>query len=189
MLPSLLGADDGVRPGQPEVHGTAGPRQYRHLRPSRADRSAHHPQEGAVHRRLRSRSARPEAAARADRRARASTSTPTARCCPANAYPAFKKYPHLVGNFGGAWQNQQREFDGLPGCDPDDHQLPDGAAPIYSDRIFTTGVVGWPDVPTSARRTASKTSRPVIQKALELGGWTEDEPEQTILTGFGRNAT
>jgi hydroxylamine reductase len=108
---------------------------------------------------------------------------------PANTYPELCKYPQLVGNFGGAWQNQQVEFDGIPGAilmttnclmEPDDS---------YSDRIFTTGVVGWPEIPHIASRDGKKDFTPVIERALALGGWQADEPLKTILAGFGREAT
>ncbi len=109
---------------------------------------------------------------------------------PANAYPEFKKYPHLVGNYGGAWQVQQREFDNLPGAILMTTNCLMEPRPSYRDRIFSTGVVGWPDVAhISAQPDGHKDFTPVIQKALELGGWQEDEPAKTILTGFAHNAT
>lgn len=108
---------------------------------------------------------------------------------PAHAYPELKKYAHLAGNFGSAWQNQQVEFDELPGCilmttncliEPDDS---------YKDRLYTTSVVGWSDVKHIAEVDGQKDFSPIIAQALALGGWSEDEPAQTILTGFGRAAT
>jgi hydroxylamine reductase len=108
---------------------------------------------------------------------------------PALAYPAFKKYPHLVGNFGGAWQNQQREFDNLPGCVVMTTNCLMEPRKSYQDRIYTTGVVGFPDMAYIPEVNGKKDFAPVIEKALSLGGWTEDEAEKRILVGFGRNAT
>ena len=108
---------------------------------------------------------------------------------PANAYPELKKYPHLAGNYGGAWQNQQREFDGIPGSILMTTNCLMEPRETYEDRIFTTGVVGYPNMTHVCERDGVKDFSPVIAKALELGGWSEDEPEQTILTGFGRTAT
>ncbi|WP_094605731.1 Hydroxylamine reductase [Sporomusa silvacetica DSM 10669] len=119
---------------------------------------------------------------------------------PAHAYPELKKYAHLKGNFGTAWQNQQKEFDNVP-------------APIlyttnclmppklsYADRIFTTAVVGYPElkhipdanskkdsssildkamelfgIGSKENKMAQKDFTPIISKALELGGWKEDK--------------
>lgn len=108
---------------------------------------------------------------------------------PANAYPELKKYPHLVGNFGSAWQNQQREFDHLPGAILMTTNCIQKPRDSYRDRIFTTSVVGWPEMTHIDEVDGKKDFTPLIEKALELGGWTEDEPEKTILIGFGRNAT
>lgn len=109
---------------------------------------------------------------------------------PAHAYPELKKYAHLKGNFGTAWQNQQKEFDQIP-------------APIlfttnclmpprlsYKDRVFTTDVVSFPDVQHIDEK---KDFTPLIEKALELGGYSEDH-EMTginggheVTTGFAHN--
>lgn len=107
---------------------------------------------------------------------------------PANAYPALKKYPHLIGNYCGAWQNQQREFDNLPGCVLMTTNCLMEPRSSYQDRIFTTGTVGWPDIPHIESVGGKKDFSQVIQKALELGGWSLDEPEKQILTGFGHAA-
>jgi hydroxylamine reductase len=107
---------------------------------------------------------------------------------PGNAYPVFKKYSHLVGNYGGAWQNQQREFDAIPGAILMTTNCLMEPKKSYSDRIFSTSVVGWPQIAHIEEQDGKKDFTPVIQKALELGGWTEDEPEKTILTGFARQA-
>ena len=109
---------------------------------------------------------------------------------PAHAYPELKKYPHLKGNFGTAWQNQQKEFAVL-------------AAPIlfttnclmppkdsYADRVFTTEVVGYPGMQHIG---PDKDFTPIIEKALELGGFDKDTTfpgingGETVMTGFARN--
>ena len=109
---------------------------------------------------------------------------------PAHAYPELKKYPHLKGNFGTAWQNQQKEFANLP-------------APIlfttnclmppkesYANRVFTTEVVGYPGMQHIG---SNKDFTPVIEKALELGGFDKDTTfsgingGETVMTGFARN--
>ena len=108
---------------------------------------------------------------------------------PANAYPEFKKFPHLIGNYGSAWQNQQREFHSIPGCILMTTNCLMEPRPSYQDRIFTTGVVGYPKMAHIPTVDGKKDFSAIIEKALELGGWAADEREQTILTGFGRKAT
>ena len=102
---------------------------------------------------------------------------------PAHAYPGLKKYPHLVGNYGGAWQDQQAEFAAFPGAilmtsncliEPDRS---------YRQRIFTTGPVGWAGV----RHIDNGDFRPVIQAAKALPGFKEDAQTKTITTGFGHH--
>ena len=109
---------------------------------------------------------------------------------PAHGYPELKKYPHLKGNFGTAWQNQQKEFDALP-------------APIlfttnclmppkksYSDRVFTTEAVSYPEM---VHIGEDKDFTPVIEKALELGGYDADmhftgiNGGHILTTGFGHS--
>lgn len=108
---------------------------------------------------------------------------------PAHGYPSLKKYSHLVGNFGTAWQNQQKEFDGIPGCILMTTNCLMKPKDSYKDRIFTTNVVGWEGlkyVPVKEDRT--KDFSEIINKALELGGFTEDEEVKEITVGFGHNA-
>ena len=107
---------------------------------------------------------------------------------PAHAYPELRKYPQLKGNFGTAWQNQQKEFADIP-------------APIlfttnclmppkksYADRVFTTEVVAYPGM---VHIDDEKDFTPVIEKALELGGYQEDRQftgingGTQVMTGFG----
>ncbi|MCH3963465.1 MAG: hydroxylamine reductase [Clostridium sp.] len=109
---------------------------------------------------------------------------------PANGYPELKKYKHLVGNFGSAWQNQQKEFDGIPGCILMTTNCLMRPRETYKDRIFSTNVVGWDGVrhiPVSEDGT--KDFSEIIDKALELGGFEEDEDEKEILVGFGHHET
>ena len=110
---------------------------------------------------------------------------------PANAYPELKKYPHLKGNFGTAWQNQQKEFDGIPAPILFTTNCLMPPRPSYSDRVFTTEVVSFPGL---THIGAEKDFTPVIQKALELGGYAEDKEFTGInggkctTTGFGHDA-
>ncbi|MGI6113988.1 MAG: hydroxylamine reductase [Mahellales bacterium] len=108
---------------------------------------------------------------------------------PCNAYPELKKYKHLLGNYGGAWQDQQKDFDGIPGCIVMTTNCIQKPKDSYKDRIFTTSIVGWPGVAHIEEKDGVKDFTPVIEKALALGGWQEDEKEKKILVGFGRNAT
>ena len=107
---------------------------------------------------------------------------------PAHAYPELKKYSHLKGNFGTAWQNQQKEFDGIlaailytTNC-----LMPPRAS--YADRVFTTEVVAFPG---ATHIGEDKDFTPVIEKALEMGGYAEDKQftgingGTQVTTGFG----
>jgi hydroxylamine reductase len=107
---------------------------------------------------------------------------------PAHGYPELKKHKHLTGNFGSAWQNQAKEFDHLPGCVLMTTNCIQRPRESYKDRIYTTGVVGWPDVKHIQEKDGRKDFSPLIEQALSLGGWTEDEPEKSITVGFGHNA-
>ncbi|MEG0371076.1 MAG: hydroxylamine reductase [Clostridium sp.] len=107
---------------------------------------------------------------------------------PSHGYPELNKYPHLVGNFGGAWQDQQKEFDSLPGCILMTTNCIQKPRHTYSDRIFTTSVVGWPNVAHINEVDGKKDFTTIINKALELGGFTKDEEEKQITVGFGHNA-
>jgi hydroxylamine reductase len=103
---------------------------------------------------------------------------------PALAYPELKKHPHLVGNYGGAWQDQKREFDEFPGAILMTTNCIQKPAERYIGRIFTTGLVRWPEVAHIDDRDFS----PVIEAALAADGFIEDAPEKRITVGFGRNA-
>lgn len=107
---------------------------------------------------------------------------------PANAYPELKKHKHLVGNYGGAWQKQQEEFDGIPGCILMTTNCVQKPRDSYKDRLFTTSIVGMPDCPHIDEVNGKKDFTPIIEKALELKGWQEDEPEKRITIGFAHHA-
>jgi hydroxylamine reductase len=103
---------------------------------------------------------------------------------PTHGYPKLKKYPHFYGHFGTAWQNQIKEFGQFPGpilMTTNCIQRPQGS---YQDHIFTTGLVGWPGV----THLANKDFTPLIQKALEMPGFTESTNGKSVMCGFGHNA-
>lgn len=109
---------------------------------------------------------------------------------PSHGYPGLKKYPHLVGNFGGAWQDQQKEFDNIPGCILMTTNCLMRPRETYKDRIFTTSVVGWDGVKHIGKdKDGKKDFSEIINKALELGGYEEDQEPHEILVGFGHHAT
>ena len=109
---------------------------------------------------------------------------------PSHGYPELKKYPHLVGNFGGAWQDQQKEFDNIPGCILMTTNCLMRPRDNYKDRIFTTSVVGWDGVKHIGKNeNGEKDFSEIINKALELGGYEEDQEPYEILVGFGHHAT
>ena len=109
---------------------------------------------------------------------------------PAHGYPELKKYSHLVGNYGSAWQNQQTEFDNIPGCILMTTNCLMRPRETYKDRIFTTSVVGWDGVKyIHVKEDGTKDFSEIINKALELGGFTASEDPKEILVGFGHKAT
>ena len=104
---------------------------------------------------------------------------------PAHGYPELKKYPHLVGNYGSAWQNQQKEFANFPGAIVmTSNCLLNPNMGQYSDRLFTRSIVGWPGVAHIEGDDFSQ----VIECALAQDGFQHDEIEHMITVGFGRNA-
>jgi hydroxylamine reductase len=103
---------------------------------------------------------------------------------PCNAYPGLKKYKHLVGNYGGAWQEQRKEFDEFPGAILMTTNCLQKPKDGYKNRIFTSGVVGWPGVAHISNRDFT----PVIKAALSQPGFAKDAPEKFITIGFARNA-
>ena len=109
---------------------------------------------------------------------------------PSHGYPGLKKYKHLIGNYGGAWQDQQKEFDGIPGCILMTTNCLMRPRETYKDRIFTTNVVGWDGVINIPKgKDGKKDFTPIIEKALELGGFEEDQEPHEIIVGFGHHAT
>lgn len=109
---------------------------------------------------------------------------------PCHGYPELKKYSHLVGNFGGAWQDQQKEFDNIPGCILMTTNCLMKPRDSYKDRIFSTSVVGWDGVKHIGKnQDGTKDFSKIIEKALELGGYVEDQEPHEILVGFGHHAT
>ena len=103
---------------------------------------------------------------------------------PAHGYPGLKKYKHLAGNYGGAWQDQQREFAAFPGAILMTTNCLQKPQASYQDRIFTRDLVGWPGV----THLSDTDFKPVIDAALEAEGFQEDGPDDTIIVGFGHNA-
>ena len=109
---------------------------------------------------------------------------------PCHGYPELNKYSHLIGNFGGAWQDQQKEFDNIPGCILMTTNCLMKPRDSYKDRIFTTSVVGWDGVKHIYKNeNGERDFSEIIDKALELGGFIEDQEPHEILVGFGHNAT
>lgn len=109
---------------------------------------------------------------------------------PSHGYPELNKYPHLVGNFGSAWQNQQKEFDGIPGCILMTTNCLMKPKDSYKDRIFSTSVVGFDGIKHITKdEKGYKDFSEIINKALELGGFEKDEEVKEILVGFGHKAT
>lgn len=102
---------------------------------------------------------------------------------PCNAYPGLKKYKHLVGNYGGAWQDQRKEFEQFPGAILMTTNCIQKPKESYNARIFTSGLVAWPGVTHIGNHDYSA----LIESALEAEGFIEDVDEKKILTGFGHN--
>lgn len=123
---------------------------------------------------------------------------------PGHGYEGLKKHPHLVGNFGGAWQEQQKQFDNIPGCILMTTNCLMKPRDSYKDRIYSTNVVGWDGVKYIPRKeNGEKNFSEIIQQALALGGYDTDrdvrptEPSDCpeyqqvdeLLTGFAHEAT
>jgi hydroxylamine reductase len=103
---------------------------------------------------------------------------------PCHGYPELKKYPHFYGHYGTAWQNQKKEFSDFPGAILMTTNCIQKPQKVYQDNIFTTGLVGWPGVP----HIADKNFKPVIDKAMELPGFSQDQPGKSVMVGFGHDA-
>ncbi len=103
---------------------------------------------------------------------------------PCHGYPELKKYEHFYGHYGTAWQNQAKEFAKFPGAILMTTNCIQKPKEEYKDNIFTSGVVGWPGVPHISDRDFT----PVIERALALPGFQEDEDKGSVMVGFARNA-
>jgi hydroxylamine reductase len=103
---------------------------------------------------------------------------------PCHGYPELKKHPHFYGHFGTAWQNQHKEFPEFPGPVLFTTNCIQKPRDEYKERIFTTGLVGWPGV----THLETKDFTPVIDKALAMEGWQDDADKGSVMVGFARNA-
>lgn len=108
---------------------------------------------------------------------------------PSHGYEGLKKNKHLVGNFGGAWQDQQKQFDNLPGCILMTTNCLMRPRDTYKDRIYSTNVVGWDGIKYIEKKPdGEKDFSEIIKQSLELGGFTEEQEVKEILVGFGHEA-
>lgn len=108
---------------------------------------------------------------------------------PSHGYEGLKKYKHLAGNFGGAWQDQQKQFDNLPGCILMTTNCLMRPRDTYKDRIYSTNVVGLDGIKYIEKKPdGEKDFSEIIKQSLELGGFTEDQEVKEILVGFGHEA-
>ncbi len=103
---------------------------------------------------------------------------------PAHGYPDLHAHTHLVGNYGGAWQDQQRDFTAFPGPIVMTSNCLIEPQPAYRNRIFTTGPVGWPGI----RHLDNADLSLVVKAAQSLPGFTTEVPAETVTTGFGHDA-
>lgn len=103
---------------------------------------------------------------------------------PCHGYPELKKYDHFYGHYGTAWQNQQKEFSAFPGAILFTTNCIQKPKDDYAENVFTTGLVGWPGLTHIGE---DKDFSPVINRALELPGFAEDQDKGSVLTGFARN--
>ncbi|MDI6776733.1 MAG: hydroxylamine reductase [Syntrophales bacterium] len=103
---------------------------------------------------------------------------------PAHGYPGLKKYAHLYGHYGTAWQNQTKEFADFPGAILMTTNCIQKPRESYQGDIFTTGMVGWPGVVHIKDRNFA----PIIEKALSVPGFPEDRNGRSVMCGFGHNA-
>ena len=103
---------------------------------------------------------------------------------PAHGYPKLKQYKHLVGNYGGAWQDQRNEFEQFPGSIVMTTNCIQKPKDSYKDRIFTSGLVAWPGVAHIQNRDFG----PAIRAAISAPGFQEDGADKKIMVGFGHAA-
>jgi hydroxylamine reductase len=102
---------------------------------------------------------------------------------PTHGYPGLKKYSHFYGHYGTAWQNQHKEFPKFPGAILMTTNCLQKPQDSYKDNIFTCGLVGWPGI----MHIGDRNFTPVIEKALQLPGFSEDAEGKSVMVGFGRN--
>jgi hydroxylamine reductase len=103
---------------------------------------------------------------------------------PTHGYPKLKQYDHFYGHYGTAWQNQIKEFPNFPGAILMTTNCIQRPKNDYKDNIFTSGMVGWPDVP----HIADQNFKPVIDRALFLPGFEDDIDNGEVTVGFAHNA-
>ncbi len=103
---------------------------------------------------------------------------------PCHGYPELKKHKHFYGHFGTAWQNQQKEMPEFPGSIIFTTNCIQKPKDSYKDAVFTTGLVGWPDV---AHIGDDKDFGPAIEKALAMDGFTDEVDNGSVMVGFARN--
>jgi hydroxylamine reductase len=103
---------------------------------------------------------------------------------PAHGYPELKKYAHLYGNYGTAWQNQRKEFAEFPGAILMTTNCIQAPRDSYIGNIFTTGNVEWP----GAVHAPAGDFSAVIERALALPGFTDTLDGGTVTVGFARDA-
>jgi hydroxylamine reductase len=103
---------------------------------------------------------------------------------PCHGYPELKKYDHFYGHFGTAWQNQQKEMPNFPGAILFTTNCIQKPTDSYKANVFTTGLVGWPDV---AHIGDDKDFTPVIERALSQEGFTDEVDNDSVMVGFARN--
>ena len=103
---------------------------------------------------------------------------------PCHGYPELKKYAHFYGHYGTAWQNQHKEFPQFPGPILFTTNCIQKPRDDYKDRVFTTGLVGWPGV----KHISDKDFSAVIDMALAMDGFTDDVDNGSVMVGFARNA-
>ncbi|RUM42396.1 MAG: hydroxylamine reductase [Desulfocapsa sp.] len=104
---------------------------------------------------------------------------------PCHGYPELKKHSHFYGHFGTAWQNQQKEMPEFPGAIIFTTNCIQKPKDSYKDNVFTSGLVGWPDV---AHIGDDKDFTPAIEKALAMEGFTDEVDNGSVMVGFARNA-
>lgn len=103
---------------------------------------------------------------------------------PAHAYPELKKYTHLAGNFGTAWQSQQKEFESIPATVLFTTNCLMPPRKSYADRVYTTSVVGFDGLThIDEDEQGKKDFTPLIEQSLSLGGYEQDKSMSGINGG------